>query len=284
MEFIRQGLRFDVRTEGPSGADTVVLLHGFPQNSSSWEGVWPLLVSHGYAVQIPDQRGYSPDARPRGRRAYRLSELVDDIIALADQAHIDRFHLVGHDWGAVVAWELAARRPERLLSLAVVSTPHPRALVSAILTSRQARKSWYIAVFQLPWLPEHVLLAHHGRRLHGLLVRTGMPAEHASAYVRQMCQPGALTAALNWYRALPWAVRSLMSTQPLRVPTTYIWSSGDFALGRTAAHRTARWVTGSYEFVEMARVSHWVPEEMPGQLAALLRQHLDAHRAWSAEG
>src|SRR5438445_317950 len=148
--FSRDGLIFDVREEGPVAGAPVVLLHGFPETSASWRDVMLKLAAAGYHVLAPDQRGYSPRARPASRRAYRRPELVADVLALADQMDVDRFHLVGHDWGAAVAWGVAMEHPHRLRSLTSLSIPHPAAFRRAAFTSRQALRSWYMAFFQLP--------------------------------------------------------------------------------------------------------------------------------------
>ncbi|WP_245666077.1 alpha/beta fold hydrolase [Actinoplanes subtropicus] len=139
--FSRNGMLFTVLDEGPVDAETVVLLHGFPQSARSWLGVSRPLLAASYRVVAPDQRGYTPQARPRSRRAYRLDELVADVVALVDATGVERVHLVGHDWGGGVAWMVAATRPDRLHTLTVVSAPHPRAAVQAMLSSRQALPS-----------------------------------------------------------------------------------------------------------------------------------------------
>ena len=126
-------------------AETVVLLHGFPQSAQSWIGVSRPLLAAGYRGHAPDQRGCTRHARPRSQRAYRLNELVEDVVALVDAAGVDRVHLVGHDWGGGVAWMVAATRPDRLHTLTVVSSPHPRAVVGAMLTSRQLLQAWHVA-------------------------------------------------------------------------------------------------------------------------------------------
>jgi len=144
--FTRDGLVFDVRDTGPPDGTPVLLLHGFPQDSRSWDAVSPLLHARGYRTIAPDQRGYSPGARPRPRRAYRASELTGDIVELIEVAGLGPVHLVGHDWGAAVAWGLAAARPDLLRSLTALSVPHPAAFVQSLLTSSQALKSWYIVV------------------------------------------------------------------------------------------------------------------------------------------
>jgi pimeloyl-ACP methyl ester carboxylesterase len=161
--FSRSGMRFTVLDEGPVDAETVVLLHGFPQSAQSWIGGSRPLLAAGYRVIAPDQRGYTRQARPRSRRAYRLDELVGDVVGLVDAAGVDRVHLVGHDWGGGVAWMVAATRPDRLHTLTVVSSPHPRAVVGAMLTSRQLLQAWHVGFFQLPWLPEAAIRSRGGR-------------------------------------------------------------------------------------------------------------------------
>src|SRR3954470_10670943 len=172
--FSRNGLRFTVWDEGPVDAETVVLLHGFPQSAQSWIGVSRPLLAAGYRVIAPDQRGYTPQARPRPRAAYRLDELVADVVALVDTAGVDPVHLVGHDWGGGVAWMVAAMRPDRLHTLTVVSAPHPRAVVNAMLTSRQLLQAWHVGFFQLPWLPEAAIRSRGGRFAVALLKQSGL--------------------------------------------------------------------------------------------------------------
>jgi pimeloyl-ACP methyl ester carboxylesterase len=273
--FERDGLRFDVRDAGPSGGEPVSLLHGFPEDGSSWDRVVPALHRAGYRTLAPDQRGYSPGARPTSRRAYSMKETVADVAALADAAGLDRFHLVGHDWGGFVAWGAGAVLAERVTSLTVVSTPHPRAFVEA-MPRGQVLRSWYMAVFQLPALPERMLLRGGPRGLAQVLVRAGLDAEAARRYATRLQEPGALTGALNWYRALPFNLRS-GPVPPVTVPTLYLWSDKDVALGHWAAERTARYVTGPYRFVELPGVSHWIPEEAPDVLVDALLPHLAAH-------
>src|SRR6185437_12111328 len=163
--FRRETLEFPVRDAGPPDGPVVVLLHGFPQTGACWDLVWPALTAAGYRTLAPDQRGYAPAAQPRGRRAYRTAELVADVEALIAASGASRVHLVGHDWGAAIAWRLASARPELVQSLTAISVPHPAAFTRALLSSRQAVASWYMYAFQLPWLPERYLGGGGGERL-----------------------------------------------------------------------------------------------------------------------
>jgi len=261
--YARGGLRFDVRDEGPAGGEPVVLLHGFPQTSSSWASVAPLLHDAGYRTYAPDQRGYSPGARPRARWAYRPAELVADVVALVERLGT-AVHLVGHDWGGGVGWLLAARRPELLRTWTSVSTPHPAALYGSFLTSDQALRSWYMGIFQLPWLPERELAGARGERM---LRAGGMPEDAVRRFRSEVVDGGALPGALHWYRAMAMADPRGLGRR-ISVPSTLVWSDGDVALGRAGVAATARFVDAPYELVVLEGVSHWIPEEAPQALAA----------------
>ena len=263
--FTRKGLRFDVRDGGPATGPVVILLHGFPQDATSWDQVAPLLHGRGLRTLAPDQRGYSPGARPSAVRAYAQKELVADVLALADAAGAERFHLVGHDWGGALAWNTALAQPQRVHSLTVLSTPHPAALRRALRTPDQLRRSWYIGAFQVPALPELVFAGRAG----SLLLRSGVPQHAARHYDERFATPHDMRGPINWYRA---AARSAGLTRGsdagsfVRVPTTFVWGSRDFALGRTAAEHTVDYVAAPYRFVELD-ASHWLPEREPTAVA-----------------
>ncbi|MCW2791440.1 MAG: alpha/beta hydrolase fold protein [Nocardioides sp.] len=262
--YTREGLTFDVRDEGPLDGTPVVLLHGFPERSTSWREVAPLLHEHGIRTFAPDQRGYSPGARPRRRRDYRLPHLVDDVAALIERIG-GPVHLVGHDWGAVVGWALAAQRPELLHSWTAVSVPHPMAFLRAGVTSRQGLRSWYIGFFQLPRLAE-ISARRPGGPFEQALVRSGMTEDDVARFRAEMLDDGALPGALGWYRAIP--LVDLRHAQfRVEVPTTFVWSDGDVAVDRSGAERTGRFCDGPYSFVPLTGVSHWIPTQAPGPLA-----------------
>lgn len=282
MDQFRNGeLVFDVLDAGPEDGPVVVLLHGFPQFADSWSKVSAPLVAQGYRCVAPNQRGYSPGARPPGRRAYRLPELVGDVRALIDELDAERVHVVGHDWGAAVAWGVAAALPERVASLTAVSVPHPAAFLRALGTSRQVLASWYMFAFQLPLAPELTMLGRHGsdtERFAQFLRRSGQSAGAAARDGRAMADSGALRYALNWYRAMllgdPRALR-----RPVGAPTLFVWSDGDVAIRREACERCGDWVSGPYRFEVLPGVSHWIPDEQPERLAELIGQQLTAYPA-----
>lgn len=262
-------------TGGLGGFDTpVVLLHGFPQTRASWRSITPALSQRRYRVLAPDQRGYAPDARPSGRRSYALPHLVGDVVALLDTIEAEQVHLVGHDWGGAVAWAFAETHPERLRSVSVLSTPHPRAMLRAALAGNQLAKSWYMFAFQPPVVPEAVLRSRRGTKLfRAALSESGMPAGEVDAAVALMCSDAA-TGILNWYRAVPFG--AAVSAHHITVPTLYVYGARDIALGRAAADFTARWIRGPYRYDVLPDAGHWLIDDAPDQVVAALLDHFEA--------
>jgi pimeloyl-ACP methyl ester carboxylesterase len=273
--YTHDGLTFDVEDGGGEG-EVVVLLHGFPQTGAAWRTVSPALIDAGFRTLAPDQRGYSPGARPPRRRDYAMDLLVGDVLALADAAGADRFHLVGHDWGGAVAWSVADRHPDRLASLTSLTTPHPAAMRRALFTSRQVLQSAYMPFFLLPKVPEAMFRSERGgRRVREAFEGAGLPPADAGAALA-MLRAGALTPALNWYRGIPLSGKG---PGPSTVPTLYVWASDDVALGQKAAEGTAAFVTGPYRYVPLQGAGHFLLEEAPDRVAELLLEHLAAHPA-----
>jgi pimeloyl-ACP methyl ester carboxylesterase len=261
-------LVFEARADGPERGEVVLLLHGFPQTSFAWRHQIASLAGAGFRVVAPDQRGYSPGARPSEIDAYHPERLVEDTIGIADALGAERVHLVGHDFGGLVAWHTAARHANRLHTLSVVSTPHPRAVARSILEGGEQReKSSYMLFFRSADA-EPFFLDDDAAGLRRTLTGLG----DIDDYVRVLTQPGAMTAALNWYRALDRDVIARMGE--ITTPTLYAWSTEDPALGRVAAEETASHVVGPYRFEVLEGVDHWVPEHAPELLNALLTSHL----------
>lgn len=261
------GLVLRVRDEGPRGGPVVVLLHGFPQDSGCWDDVVPALHRAGLRTLAPDQRGYSPGARPGGVSDYTVDTLAGDVVALLDAAGVGRAHLVGHDWGGAVAWHLGARHAERVASLTVLSTPHPRALAWSMTRSLQPLRSWYTLAVQVPVLPELVL----SRTLGAALRLSGLPSDPARRYAERLSSPSDLHGPLAWYRAVgrrspAEVLAALADPGTVSVPTSYVWGSHDPALGRAAAEATGDHVCGEYLFVELD-AGHWLPELHPHAVA-----------------
>ncbi|MPQ99846.1 alpha/beta fold hydrolase [Modestobacter sp. I12A-02628] len=257
-------LVFDVRTDGPEDGRPVLLLHGFPQTSLCWSAVTPLLAAAGLRTYAPDQLGYSPGARPDDVDAYStpaLAQVTADLMTALDVPVAD---VVGHDWGANVGWALAGWHADRVRTLTALSVPHPTAYTLAYRADpEQKERSAYIKLFWHEGKAEQVLLEDGARRLRRMLHAPGVLAEAVDVYVAHLSAPGALTAALNWYRAMS----SATPVDPVGVGTTYVWSDGDVAIGRTAAEACADQVTGDYTFVELPGVTHWIPEQAPEETA-----------------
>lgn len=257
--YVHDGLTFDY-TDSGSG-EPVVLLHGFPEDAASWARVVALLQDAGLRTIVPDQRGYSPGAVPPRRGDYTIDKLSGDVIALLDALGLDRAHIVGHDWGGAVAWDLAARHPLRVASAVSLATPHPLAMVWSYGRSRQLLRSWYMGLFQLPWLPERT----SARVLERTLRASGLNAGEARRLAARYADPRALKGPMNWYRGLP---LSQLPTDPVvRVPTSFVWGRRDPYLGRAAAEKTVDFVAADYAFIELD-AAHWLPQEQPEAVAA----------------
>jgi pimeloyl-ACP methyl ester carboxylesterase len=274
LEYTHDELRFDVSDWGPVGGRVVIALHGFPEDRLGWESLAGALADAGHRTLAPDQRGYSPGARPAGRRAYVLDRLMSDVLALADTAGAERFDVIGHDWGAIVAWCLAARHASRVRSLTALSVPHPGAFSAAALRSTQLLHSWYVAAFQVPMLPERALGMKGGKLLADGLVRDGLDRETATRYAARAAA-GEMTGPLNWYRALPFEARNPIGPVPAEVPTLYVWGDRDSYVARGSAERCAAQVRGPYRFVPLRGVSHWLPTEAADQITPLVVDHLE---------
>lgn len=269
------GLTFTVRRAGPATGRPVILLHGFPQTSVCFAEEAAALGRAGYLVLAPDQRGYSPGARPERVDDYAVTELVSDVLALADASGMGTFDLVGHDWGGMVGWWAAGLHPDRVRTFTAVSTPHPAALAAALAADAdQAERSSYLDLFRQPDVPEGLLLGDggDGGGLRQVFAGTGIVQHAIDAYVEVLSAPGALTAALNWYRAND--LRGVPPWDSVAVPTMYVWSTDDIALGRRAAEDTAGHVSGPYRFEVLEGVSHWIPDVAPDALNRLLLDHL----------
>jgi pimeloyl-ACP methyl ester carboxylesterase len=266
-------LVFDADRSGPEDGTPVVLLHGFPASRATWQTVAPELAAAGLQVLVPDQRGYSPGARPGAVADYEVDHLVADVIGMLDALGWSRVHLVGHDWGAAVAWFVAARHPERLHSLTAVSVPHPAAFGWALQhDAEQQAGSAYIRLLRAEGKAEQVLLEDVGRRLRAMF-SPEVPAAIVEQHLHTLVEAGGLTGALSWYRAMgPW----FADIPAVQVPTTFIWGARDEALRRAGAERCGQYVDAPYRFVELPDADHWVPECAGDRVAAEILQQVRA--------
>ena len=269
LHFVEQG-------EGP----LVVLLHGFPEFWYSWRHQIPALAEAGFRVIAPDQRGYNTSEKPPGVLSYRIEHLVDDVAALIEHAGESRAVVVGHDWGGAVAWAIAMLRPEVVEKLVVLNAPHPGALQREFRRLRQLARSWYVFFFQLPWLPEAAIRFGGYRVLdRGMRRETTRPGafsdEDIAAYKNALAQPGALTAAINYYRA---AVRrnpfdSARMLRPIDVPALLIWGERDPYLGIELTEGLERWVPG-VRVERIPEASHWVQVDAAERVNELMIEFL----------
>jgi epoxide hydrolase 4 len=258
---------------GPKDGPVIVLLHGFPEFWYSWHKQIEPLAAAGFRVIVPDQRGYNLSSKPSGVAAYALTELVSDVIAIADQLGQEQIFLVGHDWGAAVAWSTALLHPQRIAKLAVLNVPHPSVMRKFLSTRpRQFFRSWYMFFFQLPWLPEALFSALNFRLGARTLLRSSRPGtfseEDLAQYRAAWSQPGALTAMINWYRAL-FRTRARFADKTVRVPTRILWGERDAFLLTEMAHESLRYCT-SAELFTFANATHWLQHEEPARISELL--------------
>ncbi|WP_032367053.1 alpha/beta fold hydrolase [Rhodococcoides fascians] len=262
--YTHDGLEFDVLDQGPLDGPIVLLLHGFPERAASWSAVMNELNEAGFRTIAPEQRGYSPGARPKRRRDYRVGALVNDVVALIDEIGAP-VHVVGHDWGAMIAWVTAGRRPDLVSSLTAFSVPHPGSFMTALLTSRQILHSWYFAFFQLPVLPEK-WMTRPGQRAEKWYEKSGMNADDLERTRTDVVDYGALPFAVTWYRGLPFSNPGIGRLR-ITVPTSMVWSDGDTFIGRSAIERAQQYVDARYTLTVLAGVTHWIPTQAPTEAA-----------------
>ncbi len=256
---------------GNRGGEGVILLHGFPETSIMWEPLLERLSKEGFRAVAFDQRGYSPGARPFSQNAYTKGKLATDVLAIADAAGFERFHVIGHDFGGAIAWVVADRHPSRVLSLTSLSMPHPSAFAEALGdVETQWRRSSYVLFYRMPVLPELVLGFNRAAYL-GRLRWQDHPRRLVEEYERVFGEPGALRAALNWYRAFEF--RSLDPLAKIKPPTLLLWGREDRAFGRDATIRTANHMDGPYR-LQTVEAGHFLMLEVPDLIAEEVLAHL----------
>ena len=274
-------LVFDALVEGPQDGPLVLLLHGFAESFHMWRAQLPALAAAGYRAVAPSQRGYSPGARPDAAEVanYRFDLLVADAldVAAACGHGSGRFHLVGHDWGAGIAWGIADRHAGRVASLTVVSRPHPNAFNRALQMpdGEQAQRSRHHKAFLEPGAAAQVL-ANDARWLRQRWAKSGVSAAAADEYLSVLGNAPAMEAALAWYRARG-AIRAPLGV--IAVPVLYVWGEADDTVGRVAAEGTRNFVSGPYRFEALPGVGHFAVDQAPQRINALLLAHIAAHPA-----
>lgn len=270
------GVVLHVVQAGPEDGPLLLLLHGFPEFWYGWRAQIPYFAAAGFRVWAPDQRGYNLSAKPRGLDAYGLDNLAADAVGLIDAAGRAQAYLVGHDWGAMVAWWTAVSYPQRLIKMGILNVPHPAVMNHFLRASvSQRRKSWYALFFQLPWIPEIAIRAGNWQAgvasLKGSSRRGTFSAEDLARYRLAWSRPGAFTAMLNWYRAL-WQRRPADQRDlHVRVPTMIVWGVRDAFLDIEMVEPSiAMCENGRYVLIPEA--THWVQHEEAPQVNQLLGQ------------
>lgn len=283
-EFVEaNGIRFHVHTCGDERSSRLALcLHGFPELGYSWRDQLPVLAELGYRAWAPDLRGYGQTDRPGAVRDYALEHLMEDVAQLIDVSRADSVVLLGHDWGAMIAWYFAMRRIRSLDRLVIMNVPHPAIVSSRPFTFRQLRKSWYLFFFQLPWLPERLLGAGRARAIRSTFVETAVhkerfPKDVVDVYRNAAGRPGALRAMVNYYRALlrgrGAARQKALGFPEIETPTLMIWGEQDLALGKELSVGTDRHVR-DLTLRYLPDASHWVQQDDPETVNAMLRAWL----------
>jgi pimeloyl-ACP methyl ester carboxylesterase len=276
------GLSFTIDEAG-QGEDIALFLHGFPESRHSWREQLPLLASLGWRAVAPDLRGYGDSDRPKGREPYRLPHLVDDVGALFDALGARRRLLIAHDWGALIAWAAALEKVRPLDGLVIMNVPHPVVFQEVIKRSpAQRKKSWYVAFFQLPWLPEAMLTANRAegvaRAFRDMAVdKSRFPDAVLEPYRLNALKPGAMTAMINYYRAnLRQLSKWTRRTAPvIEVPTLMVWGEEDAALD-IALTEGYDGLVRDFTLERLPGVSHWVQQEAPEAVNARLEAWLRA--------
>jgi pimeloyl-ACP methyl ester carboxylesterase len=269
------GLSFTVDIAGADDAPPVLLLHGFPETRHMWRHQVAALGDAGYRAVAPDQRGYSPGARPSEMEAYATELIVADALALMDALGAPRFHLIGHDWGGQIAWLIAANHAERVKSLAVLSRPHPAAFARAMKEdAAQAERSRHHRAFREDDALKSMRAAGL-KPLRAALEAQGVPAADCEVYIAALSAPGAIEAAMSWYRAGSLVPGSEVAA--VSVPTLYVWGTNDATVGKHAADLTKDYVRVAYRFAPMEGAGHFLVDQFPAQTTELLLQHLRAN-------
>jgi pimeloyl-ACP methyl ester carboxylesterase len=263
-------LTFAVQDEGVGPA--VVLLHGFPDSHSLWRHQVEALVGAGYRVIVPDLRGFGESSKPAEVERYRVLEHVGDVLGILDSLDVQRAHVVGHDWGAVLAWGMAAFAPDRADHLVALSVGHPSSFADAGFAQRE--KSWYFLLFQFEGIAEQWLSADDFANMRAWARHPDM-----DQVVVDLARPGALTAALNWYRAnvhpRNW-IEPQRAFPPIAAPTMGVWSSGDSFLEESGMTGSQRYLDGSWRYERIEGAGHWMQLDAPDQVSALLVDFLPA--------
>ncbi|BBK43238.1 haloalkane dehalogenase [Allostella vacuolata] len=274
------GLVFDVSVAGPEDGPIVLMLHGFVVSRHYWNAQVEALAASGFRAVAPNQRGYAAGARPDTNdfEQYRMERLIQDAFDIVDRVGTpgQRIHLVGHDWGGSLSWEMADQQPERIISLTMLSRPHPAAFLRAFAMPDgvQARLSGHHTDFLDPTAGDR-LMADDAKWMRDRLKRNGVPPHKIEEHMGVLGNRPALEAALAWYRAR--GVHKPVG--PTRVPTLFLWGNVDDTVGRVAAEDTGEFIAAPYTFIELPGVGHYAADQVPDQVNEALLAHVRKYSA-----
>jgi pimeloyl-ACP methyl ester carboxylesterase len=267
------GVPLRCMTDGSPERPLVVLLHGFPARWSTWRQTMRPLAQAGFYVAAPDLRGYGESAKPKGIQSYAIDRLVDDVTHVIHELGKDWAFIVGHDFGGGVAWATAMMRPEAVRALALLNSVHPVGFEQRIRYPSQLARSWYIFFFQIPWLPELMLAQRDFQMVRHALAKDGLPPDTISDLLEGVRPEGALTATINWYRAVfRDGLRRRFQPRKVDVPAMIIWGDGERYLDPELADPPAGWVS-NVRTEHIHEASHWVHHDSPERVASLLIDH-----------
>jgi pimeloyl-ACP methyl ester carboxylesterase len=271
--------KFDCRVSGNIKDELVILLHGFPETSYMYKDLIKDISDSGYYCIAPNLRGYSEGARPQGRDNYTLDKLVNDVLEMINHTGKEKLHLIGHDWGAVIGWQIAHDYPNKLLSWTALSVPHTNSFFNAILNDKeQKKKSYYMWLFQIPILPEFCLKFMNLKILRGLW--SYHSKQEINDYTQTLKQKGALTAALNYYRAnfkLKRLAKKGQILGDIHVPTLFIWGKHDTSVGSSAAKNSYAYIKADYQFLEL-KTDHWIIQKKYNEAKNSILEHLNSNK------
>lgn len=266
---------FDCRVSGNEHDELVILLHGFPETSFMWNILMPEIASLGFYCIAPNMRGYSKNACPKGKSHYTINNISQDILNIANSLGKDKFHLIGHDWGAAIGWYIAYNNQDRILSWSAMSVPHNRAFGKAIkLDKDQKKRSRYIMWFLIPMLPEIMIRKNDFKSLRRLWKHSS--TEEVEDYLSVFRRKESLTGALNYYRANI-GRSNIEPLGDIKVPTLFIWGKNDIAIGAFAAESNHKYMKGDYTFLELEG-GHWLIQTNYAEVKTSIMEHISKYK------
>ena len=268
-------LIFDCRTDGSKENELVIFLHGWPETSIMWKKLMSSMAKNGFYCVAPNMRGYSKDACPKGKRHYRLDKLAKDVLDISIFLEQPKFHLVGHDWGAVIGWKVVHEYQDKILSWTGISVPHPQAFGKAIVVNPEQRKmSQYIKSFQVPYLPERNIRKNDFKLLKRLW--RNHKSNEIDDYLEVFKNPKQLTASLNYYRSNYKSLKKADKNKILggiHVPTLFIWGKNDVAIGSFSVEEGHQYMKNEYEFIALDS-GHWLIQTNFDELKMAISKHI----------